>query len=60
MNTYCTYKGERYKVIGFGQHDDEYMKKYLVLNKIYVDTKDEYGRYTRIDLVACTEFTQAT
>jgi hypothetical protein len=59
MKTYCNYNDERYEVLSFGSHTLEYMKKHLVLNMMYVDAKDEYGRPTRIDLVLCTEFTQA-
>lgn len=60
MDTYCTYKDEQYKVIDFGELSDKYMRKHLCLNKIYVNTTDRFGRYTRIDLVECSNFTQAT
>ena len=58
MKTYCTYKGEKHEVICFGERLDSYMKEYLCMNKFYVDTKDPYKRYTRVDLVECTDFRQ--
>ena len=59
MNTYCEYEGEKYKVIDFGEYTDDYMKKFLCKYKRYVNTTDQYGRFTRIDLVNCSNFTQA-
>jgi len=56
--TFCIYKGESHKVVGFGEKSNDYMKEFLLLNKCYVDTIDPYGRFTRVDLVSCSDFRQ--
>jgi len=56
--TFCTYKGRNHKVVGFGERSDENMKEFLCLNKFYVETVDPYGRFTRVDLVSCSDFRQ--
>jgi hypothetical protein len=58
MRTVCIFKGEKHVVLGFHEHTDAYMKKFLVLNKHSVDTKDPTGRHVRVDLVHCTDFRQ--
>ena len=58
MKTYFNYKGDKYEVIDFGERSDSYMKEFLCLNKIYVNANSETNRYTRIDLVNCTDFRQ--